>query len=134
MKQSLLVVEICGVLGRLHSIQGLAQSNNNAKLNYSAKHGSKAAGNKVRSGGKGGDGQQGTERRTNISGTTQYVKRKPNGFLIFFLLFFFSFFFTFFSLFFFDSGTHQEEPHEISDQTETRRRLWAHKADETSTL
>ena len=39
MKQSLLAVEICGVLGRLHSIQGLAQSNNNAKLNYSAKHG-----------------------------------------------------------------------------------------------
>ena len=56
-KQSLLVVEICGVLGRLHSIQGLAQLNNNAKLNYSAKNGSKAAGNKVRSGGKGGDGQ-----------------------------------------------------------------------------
>jgi hypothetical protein len=24
-------------LGRLHSIEGLAQSNNNAKLNYSAK-------------------------------------------------------------------------------------------------
>jgi hypothetical protein len=34
----LLAVEICGVLGRLHSNQGLAQSNNNAKLNYSAKH------------------------------------------------------------------------------------------------
>ena len=132
MKQSLLVVEICGVLGRLHSIQGLAQSNNNAKLNYSAKHGSKAAGNKVRSGGKGGDGQQGTERRTNISGTTQYVKRKPNGFLIF-CFFCFVFFTLFFTCFFFDSETHQEEPHEISDQTETRRRLWEHKADETST-
>jgi hypothetical protein len=25
-------------LGRLHSSQGLARSNNNAKLNYSAKH------------------------------------------------------------------------------------------------
>ena len=37
-KQSLHVVGICGVLGRLHSIQGLARSNNNAKLNYSAKH------------------------------------------------------------------------------------------------
>ena len=46
-KQSLLVVELCGVLGRLHSIQGLAQSNNNARLNYSAKHVIKAAGNKV---------------------------------------------------------------------------------------
>ena len=46
-KQSLLVVELCGVLGRLHSIQGLAQSNNNARLNYSAKHAIKAAGNKV---------------------------------------------------------------------------------------
>jgi hypothetical protein len=34
----LLAVEICRVLGRLHSNQGLAQSNNNAKLNYSAKH------------------------------------------------------------------------------------------------
>ena len=37
-KQGEPVVEICGVLGRLHSSQGLAQSNNNAKLNYSAKH------------------------------------------------------------------------------------------------
>jgi hypothetical protein len=46
-KQNLLVVELCGVLGRLHSNQGLAQSNNNARLNYSAKHVTKAAGNKV---------------------------------------------------------------------------------------
>jgi hypothetical protein len=46
-KQNLLVVEICGVLGRLHSNQGLAQSNNNAKLNYSPKHDTIAAGNKV---------------------------------------------------------------------------------------
>jgi len=37
-KQGEPVVEICGVLGRLHSVQGLAQSNNNAKLNNSAKH------------------------------------------------------------------------------------------------
>jgi hypothetical protein len=37
-KQNLLGLELCGVLGRLHSIEGLAQSNNNAKLNYSAKH------------------------------------------------------------------------------------------------
>jgi hypothetical protein len=37
-RQYLLVVEFCGVLGRLYSIEGLAQSNNNAKLNYSAKH------------------------------------------------------------------------------------------------
>jgi hypothetical protein len=37
-KQNLLVVEICGVLGRLHSSQGLAHSNNSAKLNDSAKH------------------------------------------------------------------------------------------------
>jgi len=37
-KQSQPVVELCGVLGKLHSSQGLAQSNNNAKLNYSAKH------------------------------------------------------------------------------------------------
>jgi hypothetical protein len=31
-KQNLLVAEICEVLGMLHSSQGLAQSNNNAKL------------------------------------------------------------------------------------------------------
>ena len=37
-KQSLLVTELCGILGRLHLMQGLAQSNNNARLNYSAKH------------------------------------------------------------------------------------------------
>jgi hypothetical protein len=37
-KQNLHVVELCGVLGRLHSSQGLAQSNNNAKLNNSATH------------------------------------------------------------------------------------------------
>jgi hypothetical protein len=36
-KRNLVGVELCGVLGRLHSIEGLAQSNNNAKLNYSAK-------------------------------------------------------------------------------------------------
>jgi hypothetical protein len=37
-KRNLVGVELCGVLGRLHSMEGLAQSNNNAKLNYSAKH------------------------------------------------------------------------------------------------
>jgi uncharacterized low-complexity protein len=37
-KRNLVGIELCGVLGRLHSIEGLAQSNNNAKLNYSAKH------------------------------------------------------------------------------------------------
>jgi hypothetical protein len=36
-EQSRLVVGICGVVGRLHSNQGLAQSNNNTKLNNSAK-------------------------------------------------------------------------------------------------
>jgi hypothetical protein len=36
--KNLLVVELCGVMGRLHPMEGLAQSNNNAKLNYSAKH------------------------------------------------------------------------------------------------
>jgi hypothetical protein len=40
------VVEICGVLGRLHSNQGLAQSNNNAKLNKSASHVTIDSGNK----------------------------------------------------------------------------------------
>jgi hypothetical protein len=45
-KQNLLVVEICGVLGRLHSSQGLAHSNNNGKLNDSAKHETNATGNK----------------------------------------------------------------------------------------
>jgi hypothetical protein len=42
----MLVVEICGVLGRLHSSQELAHLNNNAKLNDSAKHETKATGNK----------------------------------------------------------------------------------------
>jgi hypothetical protein len=37
-KRNLVGVELCGVLERLHSMEGLAQSNNNAKLNYSAKH------------------------------------------------------------------------------------------------
>jgi hypothetical protein len=37
-KRNLVSIELCGVLGRLHSIEGLAQSNNNAKLNNSATH------------------------------------------------------------------------------------------------
>jgi hypothetical protein len=36
-EQDLLVEEFCGVLGRLHSDEGLAQTNNNAELNKSAK-------------------------------------------------------------------------------------------------
>ena len=40
----MLVVELCGVLGRLHSNEGLAQSNNNAKLKDSAKHVTRVAG------------------------------------------------------------------------------------------
>jgi hypothetical protein len=62
-KQSLLVVELCGVLGRLYSIQGLAQSNNNARLNYSAKHVIKAAGNKVQKLSKGMGGKGKTQER-----------------------------------------------------------------------
>lgn len=45
----MLVVELCGVLGRLHSNEGLAQSNNNAKLKDSAKHVTRVAGNKEKS-------------------------------------------------------------------------------------
>jgi hypothetical protein len=63
-KQSLLVVELCGVLGRLHSKQGLAQSNNNARWNYSAKHVIKAARNKVQRWSK-GRGQRKTEKEEN---------------------------------------------------------------------
>jgi hypothetical protein len=37
-KQNLLIGELCAVLGRLHSIEGLAQSNNNANKNKGAKH------------------------------------------------------------------------------------------------
>jgi hypothetical protein len=37
-KRNLVGVELCGVLGKLHSMEGLAQSNNNAKLNNSATH------------------------------------------------------------------------------------------------
>jgi hypothetical protein len=36
-EQDLLVGEFCGFPERLHSLEGLAQSNNNAKLNNSAK-------------------------------------------------------------------------------------------------
>jgi hypothetical protein len=36
--QNQLVVELCGVLIRLHSSEGLAQTNNNAKLNNSVEH------------------------------------------------------------------------------------------------
>jgi hypothetical protein len=64
-KQSLLVVELCGVLGRLHSIQGLAQSNNIARLNYSAKHVIKAAGNKVQKVSKGMGGKGKKHKREN---------------------------------------------------------------------
>ena len=53
-KQGEPVVEICGVLGRLHSGQGLAQSNNNAKLNNSAEHRTIVAGNRVHTGGEDG--------------------------------------------------------------------------------
>lgn len=54
----MLVVELCGVLGRLHSNEGLAQSNNNAKLKDSAKHVTRVAGNKGnrKNRGKGGEG------------------------------------------------------------------------------
>jgi hypothetical protein len=45
-KQNLLVIEIYGVLGRLHSSQGLTHSNNNAKLNDTAKHETNIVGNK----------------------------------------------------------------------------------------
>jgi hypothetical protein len=45
-KQNLLDIGICGVIGRLHSSQGFAYSNNNAKLNDSAKHKTNAVGNK----------------------------------------------------------------------------------------
>jgi hypothetical protein len=44
-KRNLVDVELCEVLGRLHLIEGLAQSDNNVKLNYSAKHEQIVAGN-----------------------------------------------------------------------------------------
>ena len=74
-KQSLLVVELCGVLGRLHSIQGLAQSNNNARLNYSAKHVIKAAGNKVQKLSKG----MGERKNTKVKNKEQQGRtpRRP---------------------------------------------------------
>jgi hypothetical protein len=75
-KQSLLVVELCGVLGRLHSIQGLAQSNNNARLNYSAKHVIKAAGNKVQKLSKGMGGKGKTQERK--QGTWASCGIRPN--------------------------------------------------------
>jgi hypothetical protein len=59
-KQSLVVIELCGVLGRLHSKQGLTQSNNNARSNDSAKHVIKAAGNKVQRWSKGRGAKENT--------------------------------------------------------------------------
>jgi hypothetical protein len=75
-KQSLLVVELCGVLGRLHSIQGLAQSNNNARLNYSAKHIIKAAGNKVQKLSK-GMGGKGKHKRENKEQQVRILRNAP---------------------------------------------------------
>jgi hypothetical protein len=54
------IVELCGVLGRLHSKQGLAQSNNNARSNDSAKHVIKAVGNKVQRWSKGRGAKENT--------------------------------------------------------------------------
>jgi hypothetical protein len=64
------------VLGRLHSIQGLAQSNNNARLNYSAKHVIKAAGNKVQKLSKGMGGKGKTQERK--QGTWASCGIRPN--------------------------------------------------------
>jgi hypothetical protein len=66
-KQSLLVVGLCGVLGRLHSKLGLAQSNNNARLNDSAKHVIKAAGNKVQRWSKGGGAKEKHKRGEQVA-------------------------------------------------------------------
>jgi hypothetical protein len=71
-KRNLVGVELCGVLGRLHSIKGLAQSNNDAKLNYSAKHEQKVVGNECQK-----------WRETNVGGKvwwdekTKLPERKP---------------------------------------------------------
>jgi hypothetical protein len=72
-KQNLVRVELCGVLGRLHSSEGLAQSNNNVKLNYSDKQEEKLLetssttderkGTNYGEGGFGGDHDQGGGKR-----------------------------------------------------------------------
>jgi len=61
--------------GRLHSMQGLAQSNNNARLNYSAKHVIKAAGNKVQKLSKG----MGERKNTKVKNKEQQGRtpRRP---------------------------------------------------------
>jgi hypothetical protein len=76
-KRNLVGVELCGVLERLHSIEGLAQSNNNAKLNYSAKSVTTAAGNKVqKKQGLGGKKLRKKEQR-NRKASSPYGKRPP---------------------------------------------------------
>jgi hypothetical protein len=57
-KQNLLVGELCGFLGRLHSLEGLPQSNNNVKLNYSAKHDQMLLITCAKKGGAGGVGMK----------------------------------------------------------------------------
>ena len=58
-----------------NSIQGLAQSNNNAKLNYSAKHVINAAGNKVQKLSKG----MGERKNTKVKNKEQQGRtpRRP---------------------------------------------------------
>ena len=85
-------------LGRLHSIQGLAQSNNNARLNYSAKHVIKAAGNKVQKLSK-GRGQRKHKREEQVAAgahTWASCVKRPDevtSFLFPFFCFFVSVFF-----------------------------------------
>ena len=103
-KQSLLVVELCGVLGRLHSIQGLAQSNNKARLNYSAKHVIKAAGNKVQKLSKGMGERKNTKgENKGAAGAHPWAScvMRPNEVISFLFPCFFLF------LFFFSGETHK---------------------------
>jgi hypothetical protein len=76
------IEELCGVLGRLHSIEGLTQSNNNAKLNYNATHGQtlletsvnveeKEGINRGRKAGVGGEGEVQREGKTAWGFTAQ---------------------------------------------------------------
>jgi hypothetical protein len=71
-KQNLLGLELCGVLGRLHSIEGSAQSNNNAKLNYSAKHEQKFLETSAKA-----EDSEGIKREKKVRWKGQGVWRRP---------------------------------------------------------
>jgi hypothetical protein len=110
-EQSQLVVEFCGVLGRLHSDEGLAQTNNNAELNKSAKPITDAADHKCGEEKNGKTrGKARCEPKTVVAGIAEPIV--PLSLFCFFLVFgSFSFFCFWFLLFSFSLLFFVSEPH-----------------------